>query len=73
MRDFDRQAKGDSEVYHRLQEEYLTKHNINPTYINQEIERLNSEIAEFQKKASDTTGQSENRAAENTEEASSVE
>ena len=54
MREFDRKAKGDGDEYHRLQEEYLSQHKINPTYIRQEIEQLNNEIKDYEKKMQDT-------------------
>lgn len=54
MREFDRKAKGDGDEYHRLQEEYLSQHKINPTYIRQEIEQLNDEIKDYEKKMQDT-------------------
>ena len=53
MREFDRKAKGDGDEYHRLQEEYLSQHKINPTYIRQEIEQLNNEIKDYEKKMQD--------------------
>ena len=48
MREFDRQAGGDSNKYHQLQDEYMQQHHVNPSLIHEEIKQLETEIKTLQ-------------------------